>query len=310
MAPPVPFVQIQGGGAVTADNLNTFIQTVTNYAQLRTFVGLSNMVAFAQGATAPADGGQGFYYYSAASTASDNGGTVIVPTGAIQGAWLQLVGAPSGNLVVATSSTTYTPSAGLLFAIVEAVGGGGGGGGVSGSTGYSLAGGGGGGGAYAKKLLTAAQIGTSQIVTVGTAGVGGSGAANGTNGTASSFGSLVVAGGGTGGVYASSAQVGTGGAGAGYTSSVGSLILNGSDGRPGIFASIGTIAALNSIGGASFFGGVTAPNVAQSGAVANGRVAGGLGGGGNGASACNVASTATGANGGSGAVIVTEFILP
>jgi hypothetical protein len=309
MAPPSPFVQIQGGGAVTADNLNSFVQTVLNYAQLRTFTGLTSMAAFAQGATAPADGGQGFYYYNAASTASDNGGTVIVPTGAIQGAWLRLVGALSGNLVVDASSTTYTPSAGLLFAIVETIGGGGGGGGVSGSTGYSLAGGGGGAGAYAKKLLTAAQIGASQIVTVGIAGSGGSGAANGTNGTASSFGSLVVSGGGTGGVYASSSQVGIGGAGAGYTSSVGALILHGSDGQPGIFASIGTIAAPNAIGGASFFGGVTAPNVAQSGAVASGSVAEGYGGGGNGASACNVSSTATGSTGGPGIVIITEFIL-
>ena len=61
-----------------------------NYAQLRNFTGLSNMVAEVLGAVSPGDGGQGKYYDSAASTAADNNSTVIVPNGAIQGAWLAL----------------------------------------------------------------------------------------------------------------------------------------------------------------------------------------------------------------------------
>lgn len=103
MAPPLPFVQIQGQGAVTADQLNTYVQTVVNYAQLRTFTGLSNMVVYVQGASSPGDSGQGLYYYNAASISPDNGSTVIVPTGAVQGAWLQI---PAGTVVNLSISGT------------------------------------------------------------------------------------------------------------------------------------------------------------------------------------------------------------
>jgi hypothetical protein len=90
MAPPAPSVQNQGVGSISADQFNTCVQTVLNYAQLRTFTGLSNMVAFAQGAVAVGDGGQGVFYWNTSSTAADNNSTVIVPTGVIQGAWIRL----------------------------------------------------------------------------------------------------------------------------------------------------------------------------------------------------------------------------
>jgi hypothetical protein len=106
VAPPLPFVQAQGQGAVSADQLNTFVQTVVNYAQLRTFTGLTNMVVQVQGATAPSDGGQGVYWYNAASTAADNNSTVIVPSGNVgQGAWLQI---PPGTIVNLAISGTLT----------------------------------------------------------------------------------------------------------------------------------------------------------------------------------------------------------
>ena len=53
---PSPFVSIQGQGVVPADLLNTFVQTVTNFAQLRTFTGLTSMLADVQGGVAPGDG--------------------------------------------------------------------------------------------------------------------------------------------------------------------------------------------------------------------------------------------------------------
>jgi len=87
---PLPTVSLQGLGVVPADLLNTYVQTVVNYPQLRTFSGLSNMVVYAQGQASPSDGGQGFFWYNAASTAADNNSTVIVPSGNIQGAWLAL----------------------------------------------------------------------------------------------------------------------------------------------------------------------------------------------------------------------------
>ena len=92
MTAPSPAVQIAGQGAVSADNYNTFVQTVVNYAQLRTITGLANMVVIAQGTSSPNDGGQGAFYFNSTSTAADNNSTVIVPSGSVQGAWLRLTG--------------------------------------------------------------------------------------------------------------------------------------------------------------------------------------------------------------------------
>ena len=47
---PSPAVSAQGQGAVSADLLNTFVQTVTNFAMLRNFTGLTSMVAEKLGA--------------------------------------------------------------------------------------------------------------------------------------------------------------------------------------------------------------------------------------------------------------------
>ena len=90
MSAPFPIVSINGMAVVPADLLNTYVQTVVNFAQLRTFTGLSGMLVEVQGGAAPGDGLGGTFYYSAASTAADNGSTVIVPLGAIQGAWVKL----------------------------------------------------------------------------------------------------------------------------------------------------------------------------------------------------------------------------
>lgn len=99
MTAPSPTVQYGGLGVVTADQLNTFMQTVVNIAQLRTFTGLNSMICCCQGATSPGDGGGGIYYYNSSSTASDNGSTVIVPTGNIQGAWLLLALSATPNKI-------------------------------------------------------------------------------------------------------------------------------------------------------------------------------------------------------------------
>jgi hypothetical protein len=90
MTAPTPTVFIGGLGTVTADNLNTFPQICVNYAQMRTFSGLSNMVVLALGTTSPDDGGQGYFYWNSTSVATDNNSTVIVPFGNTVGAWLLL----------------------------------------------------------------------------------------------------------------------------------------------------------------------------------------------------------------------------
>lgn len=108
MAIPANAVQIQGAGVVNADEANTFVQAVTNLSALRTFTGLSDMMIYLQGYNTPGDGGQAPYYYNSAATGPDNGSTVIVPTGAIQGAWIRLPTSVLGLLIYAALPTGPT----------------------------------------------------------------------------------------------------------------------------------------------------------------------------------------------------------
>lgn len=90
MTQPTPTVSAQGLGVVPGDLLNTYVQTVANFAQLRTFPGLSNMSVNVLGGASPGDGLQGIFYYNASSTAADDNATVIAPTGVATGRWLKL----------------------------------------------------------------------------------------------------------------------------------------------------------------------------------------------------------------------------
>lgn len=110
-----------------------------------------------------------------------------------------------------TATGTYTPSAGLISAIVQGQGSGGGGGGASsGGAGQGSAGGGGGGGGNVLKVYTAAQMGASAAVVIGAHGNGGAAGSNaGTAGADCTFtpaggGAVLTAGGGAGGQPGSS----------------------------------------------------------------------------------------------------------
>ena len=108
MVLPLLTVAIQGLGVVPADQLNTYVQTAGNFDQLRTFTGLANMTVFVEGAVTVGDGGQGTFYYTPTGAYVDNNATVIVPTGATQGAWLLIPPSVNPNPTFATITVTGT----------------------------------------------------------------------------------------------------------------------------------------------------------------------------------------------------------
>lgn len=209
-----------------------------------------------------------------------------------------------------TSSGTYTPSAGMVYAIIECVGAGGAGGGAAQSSGGAAVGGGGGGGAYARALVTAAQVGTSQTVTVatgGTAGSVGNNAGNSPSGD-TSVGALCVAKSGSGGSgsSASLAGGGTGGAGGSGSSSTGDFKTSGEAGRNGSGGTILTyFAGASGAGGAAGLGFGGSSNILYSSTGAAGQ---NYGGGGSGGASYNNSASVAGGPGANGIVVITEFI--
>lgn len=194
-----------------------------------------------------------------------------------------------------TSSGTWTKPSNLLYIKVTVVGAGGGG---SSGGGWTRSGAGGG---MSIKYIQAASLGATETVTVGAGGAGGAGGVGGQNGSAggtSSFGSHCSATGGAGGFWNTAFGTVSGGTGSG-----GDINLSGQDG-PGYLGNTSSCAP----GGASPFmggGGIPGSNVgipSNDGqpAVANS----GSGGGG----AYNNSTSYAGGAGGSGIVIVEQFI--
>jgi hypothetical protein len=207
------------------------------------------------------------------------------PTSALQAATKQYADTKIKSVVsrVLLASGTYTPTAGMVFALAWAVGGGGGG--AYGASGGS--GGGGGGGACSFARLTAAQIGASQSVTIGAGGPGGtSGTLDGGTGGDTSLGVLLGAKGGTGGVR--SAYGGAGGRGGIGAQGTGDLLLDGGAGVAG-FQSVLYYATGGPAGGIGSGGG-------------NNAAAAGRGGGG-----CGNNNGSTGLAGGAGFILIIEY---
>lgn len=216
------------------------------------------------------------------------------------------------NIVVQTFTATgpYVPTAGMKFAIMECIGGGGGGGGVGNTATAAtvVACGGGGSGGYSRIKVSAATVGASQTVTIGTAGTAGSSAGgDGGAGGNTTVGTLCRANGGSGG-GGMTAGAFNGGAGANITGAIGDVVFGGAPGIGG-----GNIAAGSGLtpaggGGASAFGGGGAPAVVAANASAVGGAATNYGSGGGGAMGANAATARIGGAGSAGVAIITEFI--
>ncbi|MDE2233457.1 MAG: hypothetical protein KGJ90_05100 [Patescibacteria group bacterium] len=204
---------------------------------------------------------------------------------------------------VFTSNGTYTPSSGMLYCIIEAIGGGGGGGG-SATNGYGAAGGGAGG--YCKIVASSGTVGASQAVTIGSAGTAGAIGAKGGNGGNTTFGSILTANGGTGGTFAPTAAAFLATGGVGGTASGGDINITGQTGG-GYYADAVNYAG---VGGSSIFGtgglGLTGWTPAT-GFTANGNAGNGYGAGGSGAFNSNSGTGKTGGAGTGGIIIITEY---
>lgn len=225
------------------------------------------------------------------------------------GSFNALTGTVTTNITkqVFTSSGTYTPTAGMAHCIIECVGGGGGGGSGSGVVGNYYTGAGGGSGGYSRLYSTAATIGASKAVTIGTAGTAGATGGNaGGAGGDTSVGVICIGKGGSGGGFGSSTTVPS--PGAGGIAGTGDVVSAGMPGLGGVFNSVNvTILITGGGGGSSIFGG-GANSVFAASAATTGANASNYGSGGGGGVCSNTASNAAGGSGSAGVVIVTEFI--
>ena len=125
------------------------------------------------------------------------------------------------------SSATWTKLAGLKYIEVEVIGGGGGGGGSIDTDSAPTYGVGGGSSGYAKKIIQASDLGSSETVTIGAGGAGASGTGTGTTGVASTFeiagGTNIVSNPGAGGTRNTTS-------GAGGTATGGDINITGTSG--------------------------------------------------------------------------------
>lgn len=222
-------------------------------------------------------------------------------------------GFTSINRQVFTTTGTYTPTTGMFYCDIEVIGGGGGGASSHSAGANSLSvGASAGGGGYARGIFSAATIGASKSVTIGSGGAGSpSGSSPGATGGTTSVGTLISAtGGASGGSTSGSsnslgAPGGTGGIGTG-----GDFQTHGS---PGGYGSAVWVTTTNYFmytgnGGSTFFGGGALGVTDQSSGATVGNNATSYGGGGGGSTCAQITGSAAGGNGFAGIVIVTEYI--
>jgi hypothetical protein len=310
--PPNLTVSSNGIGVVPDALLNTFVQGSAVLANLRSFVGLSNMNVWMVGFETPNDGGQGVFYFNSSSTATDDGGvTIIQPNGLTTGRWLRQSAAVSGTLLgiqVLTGSGNFVPVPGTNKVILVGVGGGGGGGGgpVS-NSGFSAAGGGASSGSYGAALFTSQFTSVPYVVGAGGAGVSGN---TGDAGVATTFGAsgnqLIVPGGngGLNGVAVFTAGHINGINGGGLATVTGAVTLlvasDGTGGGPGMVFVAGTDQVGGQSGSGPWGGG---RHGSGNGAGSNGN---GPGAGGSGASSAGNGPFA-GGNGAAGALLAYQY---
>lgn len=219
------------------------------------------------------------------------------------------------TVIDAIGAGLFTFDPGMYQVQVECVGGGGGGIGLAELTGFDVSFTGCGGGAYCKKMFTSLAVGNSQSYVVG---AGGSGAIApmtafliGSNGVATTFGSFLVAG---GGLATLEGQPG-GNPYAGGVATGGDINISGETGSPSVVTGVGGKGG--SSGSSLGWGGnpcngvvLLAPGVY---AIIDGVAGLPYGGGASNAAIDSLGGIGNsprlnGKNGGSGVIIITEYL--
>jgi len=183
-----------------------------------------------------------------------------------------------------TANGLYVPTLGMKKVRLRQCGGGAGSSGVAATSAtQTSASGGGAAGGYSESLLTAADIGASQVVTIGAAGLAGAAAAVGGPGGTTSLGALVITPGGfpssVGTVVASTAFNLFAGGAPGALPTGGNLLNSvGEPGAPAILVSASTLAGHGGSGplGAGGFGTSGTPNPGSGYGSGGGGVANGI----------------------------------
>lgn len=125
MVAPSLAAQVNGQGQVSADNLNTYMQTCNIAADLRGFAGLPGIEVYMRGFSAIGDGGQGVFYWNTGSVAADdNGVTTVVPSSSTSGAWTRITSliASPYSLQVPTTGFSITIGTGVNQLILNPAG--------------------------------------------------------------------------------------------------------------------------------------------------------------------------------------------
>lgn len=103
------------------DNIVGTIGTVGAPGDLRQVVGVNGAMALARGFSADADGGGGMFFWLLGS-ATDDGGTIIVPVGSPPGFWRRLTDGTTFSLRWYGASSSTPDCSGLLLALLTTIG--------------------------------------------------------------------------------------------------------------------------------------------------------------------------------------------
>ncbi len=208
------------------------------------------------------------------------------------------------NIRIFLGNDTYIPITGMTHCWVRILAGGGGGGGCTSIVNQSSVGGSGGSGGYQEQFFTAAQIGSSRDVTVGTGGAGGTAGNNAGSAGGNSLFYILNTQGGSGGQGSPTQGAPTVITAIGPQNTIsGDLSVPGGNGDNGFVLST---ALVSSGKGADSLLGMGGKAQGNGNGATNGWSATGYGSGGSGGTTVGSCS-ASGGNGAPGIVIIHEY---